>query len=114
MGMGMIKGITVTLHERTQTGTDDFGAPIYAEIAVQVDNVLVSPTTAQDITDSLQLYGKYAAYELSLPKYDTHTWDDCRVDFFGRSWRVFGPAKEWIADMIPGEWNKKVMVERYG
>ena len=27
----MIKGIDVTLYERTQTGEDDFGAAVYSE-----------------------------------------------------------------------------------
>ena len=39
--MGRIKGITVVLYEKTLTGTDDFGAPIYNEAAVEVENVLV-------------------------------------------------------------------------
>lgn len=109
----MIKGITVTLYERTQSGEDSFGAPTYTETPVQVGNVLVSPATAEDITDSLQLYGKRAEYELSLPKGDAHKWEDSRVDFFGRSWRVFGPPREWIESMIPLGWNRKVRVERY-
>ena len=37
----MIRGMTVVLYVRTQTGTDAFNAPIYAEHPVEVENVLV-------------------------------------------------------------------------
>lgn len=109
----MIKGITVTLWERTQTGTDAFNAPVYTETPVQVKNVLVAPSSDKDVIDALQLYGKHAVYELSLPKGDAHNWSDCRVDFFGQSWRVFGAGREWIEEKVPLFWNRKVMVERY-
>lgn len=109
----MIKGIPVTLYERTQTGTDAFNAPVYAETPVTVKNVLVTPVSDKDVIDALQLYGKRAAYELSLPKRDSHDWKDCRVDFFGQSFRVFGLGKEYIEANVPGPWNKKVLVEAF-
>ena len=37
----MLKGIDVTLYEKTQTGTDEADAPVYAETPVTVHNVLV-------------------------------------------------------------------------
>lgn len=49
--MGRIKGITVTLIETKEKGRDDFGHPIFEEIETQVDNVLVSPTSTDDVTD---------------------------------------------------------------
>lgn len=111
--MGLIVGIPVILYERERVGLDPFGAPIWAEHPVKVKNVLVSPASAESIVQDLQLYGKRAVYELCLPKGDAHTWEDCRVDFFGQSFRVFGPVQEYIEAMVPLDWNKKVKVERY-
>ena len=111
--MSLIKGITVTLYTQTQSGKDGFGNPIYTEKAVEVPNVLVNPVEDKDIVDALTLYGKKAVYELCIPKGDTHTWEDCRVDFFGQSFRVFGMGREYIADNVPLEWNKKYKVECY-
>lgn len=34
--------------------------------------------------------------------------------FLGRKWHVLGFAIEGIDENIPLDWNKKVMVERYG
>lgn len=111
--MSLINGITVTLYERTQNGVDGFNNPVYIETPVSVDNVLVYPTEDKDIIDALQLYGKKAVYEICIPKGDTHAWEDCRVDFFGESFRVFGAGKEFIDANLPLEWNKKYKVERY-
>lgn len=110
----MIKGITVTLYERAQTGTDAFGAPVYTESPVTVENVLVTPMAETDVISDMQLYGKRSEYELSIPKGDTHVWEDRRVEFFGKSWRTFQFSREWIEANVPLRWNRKIRVERYG
>lgn len=98
----------------TKTGTDPFGNPIYEETDIDVENVLVSPTSTDDIVNQLTLTGKKAVYTLAIPKGDTNDWEDKEVKFFGRRWRTFGFPIEGIEDLIPLDWNKKVMVERYG
>ena len=45
----MLKGIDVTLYEKTQTGTDEADAPVYAETPVTVHNVLVGEPSAEEI-----------------------------------------------------------------
>lgn len=54
----MIKGISVILHVKQKTGVDAFNRPVYTYAAEQVDNVLVSPTSTDDIVTSQDLYGK--------------------------------------------------------
>lgn len=113
--VSLIRGIDVTLFERTKTGEDAFHAPVYEETPVTVENVLVTPVAAEAVTADLQLYGKRAVYELCLPKGDAHNWAaGSRVDFFGGSWRVFGPVTGYIEANLPLGWNRKVKVERYG
>lgn len=109
----LIKGITVKLHEAVQTGTDRFNRPIYSENLVDVSNVLVCPATSDDLVNDLQLNGKQAQYVLCIPKSDAHVWEDCKVDFFGHTWKTFGFAQELIAENVPLDWNKKIKVERY-
>ncbi|NLZ56294.1 MAG: hypothetical protein GX900_06505 [Clostridiaceae bacterium] len=111
--MKKIKGITVTLIRKQQTGTDPFGAPIYTDVEVPVDNVLVAPTASDDVVNQLNLTGRKAVYTLAIPKGDTNVWENQEVRFFGQRWRVFGIPLEGIEEMIPLDWNKKVMVERY-
>ena len=108
-----MKGITVTLYEKTQTGTDPFGQPVYEETPVQVENVLVAPASVTEVLDMQHLTGKKAVYNIAIPKGDAHTWADNRVDFLGASWRVISFPQQGIEDMIPLNWNQKWMVERY-
>ena len=107
-----LKGITVTLHEREQTGMDDFNRPIYEETAVSVENVLVGQPTEQEILDTLELTGRRAVYTLGIPKGDAHVWTDRKVSFFGQDFRVIGAPVQGIEAMIPLEWNKKARCER--
>ena len=82
--MAEIKGVQVTLWDKTQSGVDEFNAPVYTEEPVQVDNVLIAPSSAQEILDTVNLYGKKAVYTLGIPKTDTHDWMDKHVSFFGQ------------------------------
>lgn len=109
-----MRGITVTLYNRTSNSTDDFNRPIYTETAITVDNVLVGQPTTDEITDTLNLTGKKLAYVLAIPKGDTNTWTDRTVEFFGERFRTIGEPTMGIEQLIPLSWNKKVRVERYG
>lgn len=112
--MALLNGIPVTLYDRLQTGSDAFNAPIYTETPVAVKNVLPCPVTTEDVTEGLQMYGKRAVYELCIPKEDSHSWEDRTVEFYGQKWRTFGTVLEWLENLTPGPWNRKVKVERYG
>lgn len=108
-----IKGITVTLYQTMKTGSDGFGVDILEEQAVQVEDVLVAPASADDVINSVQLEGKKAVYLLGIPKGDTHEWEDKTIEFFGKKFRSFGPVQEGIEELVPTRWHKKVTVERY-
>ena len=113
--MARIKGITVTLVNKTEIGRDPFNAPIYGEVRTDVDNVLVVPVNHEnDVTSMEQLFGKKAVYTLSIPKGDAHVWQDQIVEFFGEKWRIFGFPQSGIERNIPLDWNTKWAVERYG
>ena len=109
-----MRGITVTLYERMQSGTDAFNAPVYTETPVQVENVLVGQPETDDITASIELYGKQIRYMLGIPKGDTHNWEDTIVEFWGGRYRTFGMTIQGIEANIPTPWHKKVRVERDG
>ena len=109
----MIQGITVNLIQRVQTGTDEFNSPVYEEQIISVDNVLVSPTSSDDVTDQLNLTGRRAIYTLAIPKGDKNVWENQYVEFFGNRFHVFSKTIEGIESMIPLKWNKKVYVEIY-
>lgn len=109
-----MKGITITLYSRTETGRDLLNAPVYTETAETVDNVLVAPMSDQEVLEAYTLTGRKAVYQLGIPKGDEHDWSaGNRVNFFGEDWRIIGMPQEGIEALIPLSWNKKVRVERY-
>ena len=113
MAISRIKGISVTLYERTETGLDAANRPIYEETPVTVDNVLVGAPSAEDVVNEFNLSGKRIACTLGIPKGDTHDWTDRTVEFWGRKFRTVGVPTQGIDALIPLDWNMKVPVEAY-
>jgi hypothetical protein len=109
-----IKGMDVVLKVKKQVGTDSFNAPVYEYTNEIVKDVLVAPSSSDDIATAENLYGKKAVYTLGIPKRDQHDWIDTEVEFFGVKWKTLGFPVEGIEENIPLRWHKKVMVERYG
>ena len=110
----MIKGITVSLKKKTQTGVDGFNQPVYSEDWIQVDNVLPGEPTGEEIVNDLQAYGKRLAYALGIPKGDENSWLDTEVKFFDQTFKTYGPVVQGVEANVPGVWHKKVKVEKYG
>lgn len=111
--MAIIKGISVVLYDKVKIGVDPFNNPIYEEHEIKVDNVLVAPSTTDDIVTSQDLAGKKAIYTLAIPKTDNHDWEDKKIRFYDKTWRSFGFVLQGIDENIPLDWNRKVMVECY-
>lgn len=114
-----MRGITVTLYAKTQTDTDPFGAPIYTETPVTVDDVLIGEPSTDDVTSSTSLYGKQLACMLAIPKGDSHDWTDARVEWTDAQGHVqtvhtFGFPIMGIEANVPTRWHMKIRCEAYG
>ena len=110
----VIKGMTIQILVKKQVGKDKFNHPIYEGVWEDVENVLIAPSAMDDVTDSTNLVGKTATYTLGIPKGDMHKWENTQVQFFGERWETVGIPLQGIDELIPGQWNKKVQVKRYG
>ena len=109
----MIEGMTVTLWNKTQTGTNGFGEPIYTWDSKDVEDVLVGSPSAQEVTDTLNLTGRKIEYILGIPKGNEDNWENQIVEFFGHRFLTFGIPEQGIEANIPLRWHKKVKCERY-
>lgn len=109
-----MKGTTVQLVVGTVTGYDPFGNPIESEELVNVDDVLVGQPSTDDVTNSIQLYGKRIDYVLGIPKGDNHNWTDAIVYIWGEKFRTIGYPMTGEQANIPLRWGQNVKVERYG
>ena len=111
--MGRLAGRTVILYDKVQTGVDSFNRPVYRDVPVTVENVLIGNPTAQEVIDTLNLTGKQAVYTLGIPKGDTHVWTDRKVQIFGEVFRTIGRPVRGQDELVPLQWSQNVMVERY-
>lgn len=109
-----MKGTTVQLVVGTVTSYDPFGNPVETEQLVDVADVLVGQPSTDDITSSIQLYGKRIDYVLGIPKGDTNNWTDATVYIWGERFRTIGYPMTGEQENIPLRWGKNVKVERYG
>ncbi len=109
----MIQGTTIQLVDKVRVDSDPFGAPIYNESLIEVDNVLVAQPVPSQINDMLNLYGKRLAYSIGIPKGDTHTWKEQDVIIFGERYHVFTEVTKGIEANVPGPWHHVYGVERY-
>lgn len=112
--MTLIKGQSVILIVREQIGADELNVPIYRETEKLVENVLISPLTAEEKAEDLAYYKKVTAYELHIPKKNTDSWENTAVLFYGRRWETVGDVRVWMEENTPLEWNKKIRVAAYG
>lgn len=109
----LLKGVPVILYLKEQTGTDPLNRPIFQDVPVIVDNVLIMPTSNEEQLEELNLNGARVVYKLAIPKGDMYDWQDKKVEFFGQSFRVIGFPVQTIDDITPTEWNKQVKVAKY-
>lgn len=109
-----MKGTTVQLVVKTQTGTDEFGAPVYEETLETVSDVLIGQPSTNDLADSIDLDGKRIDYVLGIPKGDTHNWVDTEIIFLGQRFKTVGYPQTGIQENIPLRWGQNVKVVHYG
>jgi len=110
-----MKGTTIQIVVKTQTGTDPFGQPIETEELVDIPDVLVGSPTSDDVTTVLQLYGKKIAYVLGIPKaiLNDYEWSDREFVIFGKRFRSIGYPMTGEQANIPLRWGANLKVEAY-
>lgn len=111
--MALIKGQTITLYSKTQTGSDPFGQAVCEETPVEVSNVLIAPISADAAPEQDGLQNALEAYEIHIPKGDTNVWEDCRVSFWGKTFQAVGAVKRYMEENTPLDWIGSIRVERY-
>ena len=109
-----MKGTTVKVLQKTVTGQNEMHEDVVTEKWIDVPDVLVGQPTTDDITSTLQLYGKRIEYVLGIPKGDTNDWTDTEVEIWGEKYKTIGYPMTGESENIPLRWGKNVKVERYG
>lgn len=110
----MIKGETVKLIVKNQSGADAFGAPIFTIEEEMVEDVIIGNPSTDAIVNDMQMYGKKLVFVLGIPKGDAHDWQNTEVEIRGKRFRTYGFPLTQTSANVPGKWNTQVKVEEYG
>ena len=116
----IVKGLDVTLYEKTKTGEDEFGADIYEEVPVVVKNVFVQPVNDDavvSVVKNIEIAGTHNSYVLHIPKGDTHKWEDSKVYLplpYDTTVKTYSTGLIFRSELAPLDWNKQIKAEIYG
>ena len=109
-----MKTMTVQLAVKTAGVPDPFGMPTETEELIDIPGCLVGQPSTDDITQTMEMYGKKIAYVVGVPKGDVNSWVDTDVIIWGERFRTIGYPETGIQGNIPLKWGQNVKVERYG
>jgi hypothetical protein len=107
-----VRGETVTVITRTQTGTDPGGDAIWTTTETPVDNVLVANGSQTLSTDSIRPDGIEVACTLYFPRSFSGSLRGGIVKVRGHEYRVLGDPLPYDGGMTPTQWNLVVECER--
>ena len=108
-----MKGIDIQLVVNTVTGTDPFGNPITTEELETIHDCLVGQPSTDDLTSSIELYGKKIDYVVGIPKGDTHDFTNAELIIFDKRFKVIGFPQVGINENIPLRWGQNLKVQAY-
>lgn len=99
-----MRGETVCVHARVQTGTDDLNDAVWEDVELEVDNVLVAPGASQDVVSSMRPDGVQVRYTLYFPKTFDGRLEHCSIDVRGERLDVVGSPRRFDKVNCPTEW----------
>jgi len=103
----VISGEMVTVFAYAEVGRDDMNTPIYAWAPEQtVGNVLVGPSSTDDLDGSTRPEGVEVVLALHWPKTYTGSLRGKLVEVRGTQYAVVGDPQPYTAANTPGAWNR--------
>lgn len=108
----MLTGQTVKVIRSVQTGTDDMGEPIYDTTTEEVDNVLFSPSSTDDLSGQ-HPQGDTISVTFHMPKTYTSNLRGCKIGYANETYSVVGDPKPYMVENCPPHcnWNRAVTAE---
>lgn len=107
-----MKGESVTVISRVETGRDPGNAPIYGDVETIVDDVLVAPGPRSDVIESNRPEGVKIAWTLHFPKTFSGSLRGARISVRGqKALSVVGDPQPYTAANTPTRWWMPVELE---
>jgi len=129
----MIRGTSVTVRRRTMTSRDEMGEPVFSVTSETVDNVLITPSSTDEIDETNRAFGVTCELTLHFPKSYEASLEGCEVVLFPpygdaehaatstttttgpgaeHPYRVIGDPQPYMAANTPTPWNRAARVAR--
>ena len=108
----MIRGTDVAVIRRTVDSRDDMGEPVFSESRETVGNVLVAPSSTDEMDETNRMFGITCDLTLHFPKSYTASLEGCAVDVGGTLYRVLGDPQPYMVGNTPTPWNRAAKVAR--
>lgn len=105
----MIFGENVQIIDRDAGGVDEFGNErvAYRQYSVTVPNVLVAPTSSQDL-GAERPDGDATIMTFHFPKTYIGALKGSLIGWKGKWWEVIGDPQPYSKNSTPGVWNRPV------
>lgn len=105
----MIFGENIALTERDSGAIDEFGNERveYRKYPLTVSNVLVAPTSSQDL-GAERPDGTVTIMTFHFPKTYIGSLKGCLIGWNGSRWEVIGDPQPYSKKSTPGMWNRPV------
>ena len=107
-----MKGETVTVTTRVQSGTDPGGDATYTTSTSSVDDVLVAPGSQSNAVDNIRPDGIEVALTLYFPRTFTGTLRGAIITVRGEDYKVIGDPIPYNGGLTPTRWNLVAECER--
>ncbi|MBQ9002192.1 MAG: hypothetical protein IJ087_10095 [Eggerthellaceae bacterium] len=108
----MISGMSVSVLRRVMSGRDEMGEPVFATSTETVGNVLVAPSSTDEMDETNRAFGVTCELTLHFPKSYTASLEGCAVEVRGVEYRVLGDPQPYMPENTPTPWNRSVKVAR--
>lgn len=109
----LIRGETIEVWQYVESGVDSFNNPVKSwAIESIVENVLVDPGNAEDLSGALRQDGDENHITLYFPKKYTSSLRGHRVKVRGLEYAIEGDPIAYQVENTPTDWNRKTTATR--
>lgn len=108
--MQIFKGMQVKVLRQVKGEPDEMGEPTLTWKPETVDNVLMHPSTTDDLEAS-RPDGVQIDVTFHFPKTYTASLRGCRIQVGEHEYRVVGDPQPYMEQNTPGSWNRTVGAE---
>ncbi len=108
--VSLFEGVSVEVMRPIEGELDDMGEPTTTWETETVENVLVAPSTTEDL-EATRPDGARVSVTFHFPKTYTKPLRGCMVIYNQNKYRIIGSPVPYMEQNTPGQWNYPALAE---